>query len=433
MNSRATDGRCRGAGVLWRSVRCSWLGFVLCVLAVAGSLAEFVVRRGSIPRMLAEASQGSAFGVQLAMLVGLLCLCTALPSVFLRPLPAGVVVTAASVGSLALLQTVTVAGLAAQLVSQYRLGRRGHGVAAVLCALPFLVFALAGSVDLDERVRVVLLAALAPMAACAGLARRSQVAEREHHAVREVMAGSQWENVARSERARIVHELHDVVGHHISMIAVQAETARVATPGMPGAGAERLLGIGDTARAALTEMRRLLGVLREDTAADGATGERRPQPDLSRLGELLDEARGASHATIRLILSGSPRVLAQGVELVAYRIVQESLTNARKHAPGHPVDVELHYGEADLHLSVRDNGPGPPPRNADTGHGLLGMRERVAAVGGTIRTGPGERGGFLVRATFPVRATVPVRAGFPAGTHMNRARPTSARTTERTT
>lgn len=419
VNNRATAGRDGWIGTLRRaseSARGAVFLPVWCVLAVGESLVEFVVRRGSIPRMFADASQGAAqgggvAGVQLAMVVGLLCLCTALPLALLRPLVAGAAVAAASFGSLAIFSTVTWAGIAAQLIAQYRLGRHGHGVAAMLCGVPFLWPALVGSADFDYRVRAVLLAALAPAAACAGLQRRARERDREHRAVREVMADNQWENAARTERARIVHELHDVVGHHISMIAVQAETARVATPGMPATGAERLLGIGDTARAALTEMRRLLGVLRDDTESEGGGGgERRPQPDLSQLNELLDEARRASTATIRLILSGTPRPLGPGTELVAYRIVQESLTNARKHATGDPVDVELHYAEDALHLSVRDNGPGPPPVLPYPGHGLLGMRERVAAVGGLIRTGPGEHGGFLVRARFPLKAARTDRA-----------------------
>ncbi|MER7188391.1 sensor histidine kinase [Streptomyces hyaluromycini] len=211
---------------------------------------------------------------------------------------------------------------------------------------------------------------------------------------------TEWENAARGERARIVRELHDVVGHHLSMIAVQAETARVATPGMPAQGAERLLGIGDTARAALTEMRRLLGVLRADTGPETG-GERGPQPDLRHLNDLLDEARSAAGGSVRLVLSGFPRALDPGVELAVYRIVQESLTNARKHAPGAAVDVELHYADDRLHLRVRDNGPGPDTGQHPYGHGLLGMRERAAAVAGDVRTGSADVGGFLVAARFP--------------------------------
>ena len=127
------------------------------------------------------------------------------------------------------------------------------------------------------------------------------------------------------------------------MIAVQAETARLTTPGMPAAGAQRFAEIGDTARAGLTEMRRLLGVLREDAGETAA--DRHPQPGLAQLTELIDEAREASGAGARLIVSGPVAPLDPGVELAAYRIVQEALTNARRHAPGAAVDVELRYDD----------------------------------------------------------------------------------------
>ena len=237
------------------------------------------------------------------------------------------------------------------------------------------------------------------------------------------------EHTARGERARISRELHDVVAHHISMIAVQAETARLTTPGMPAAGAQRLSSIGDTARAALTEMRRLLGVLREDT--ETGLADRQPQPGLRQLNELLDAAREASGTGARLILHGAPVTLDPGVELAAYRIIQEALTNARRHAPGAAVDVELLYDDDRLQLFIRDNGPGPPrvrpaealpdavspgmlsagplsPGNGGRGgvrpyggHGLLGMRERAAAVGGELSTGEAVGGGFLVWASLP--------------------------------
>ncbi len=230
------------------------------------------------------------------------------------------------------------------------------------------------------------------------LRRRAEAAVRD--ASRRAFEATLLEHTARGERARIARELHDVVAHHISMISVQAETARLAVPGMPDEGARRLLAIGDTARTALTEMRRLLGVLREDAGAGPA---RRPQPGLRQLLDLIDETRASGAAGVRLIVRGDVAALDPGLELAAYRIVQEALTNARRHAPGAAVDVEFDYAADALRVTVRDNGPGPGGGTA--GHGLLGMRERAAAAGGDVRTGPGPVGGFLVEATLPLGGT----------------------------
>jgi signal transduction histidine kinase len=259
----------------------------------------------------------------------------------------------------------------------------------------------------EAGVLTLFLASLAPASAFAGIAQRALAEASSHDAARQAAAGHLLEHVARGERAAIARELHDVVAHHISMIAVQAETARVSTPGMPAAGARRLSAIGDTARAALTEMRRLLGVLREDAGADTPALE--PQPGLEQLNELLDAARDASVSGARLILSGAPVALDPGVELAAYRIVQEALTNARRHAPGAGVDVELHYAECALSVRIRDTGPGPSEHAPAGGHGLSGMRERAAAVGGELRTGAATGGGFLVDATLPIDASAALR------------------------
>lgn len=226
---------------------------------------------------------------------------------------------------------------------------------------------------------------------------RAEAAARDE--ARREMERSMVEFTALGERARIARELHDVVAHHISMISVQAETARLTTPGMPPEGASRLLAIGETARTALTEMRRLLGVLREDTEEEP---DRTPQPGLHQLLDLIDENRAAGGGRTRLIVSGKLVPLSAGVELAAYRVVQESLTNVRKHAPGAAVDVEIDYAPELLRLRVRDNGPGPHPGNGSAGHGLLGMRERVGTVGGELRTGAAPAGGFMVEASIPV-------------------------------
>ena len=225
---------------------------------------------------------------------------------------------------------------------------------------------------------------MTPAAAWAGAALQSRSAARAHSAAQEIIADTSFEHAARGERARIARELHDVVAHHISMVSVQAETARLTTPGMPAAGAQRLSAIGDTARAALTEMRRLLGVLREDAETD-TVAARHPQPGLLQLNELLDAAREASGSGTRLIVNGSPVPLDPGVELAAYRIAQEALTNSRRHAPGAAVDVELHYLDDVLCVRIRDNGPGPPGthRSAATGYSAWAnaQRQSVASCG----------------------------------------------------
>jgi signal transduction histidine kinase len=327
---------------------------------------------------------------------------------------AALAVSAASVLSLTLFHALTVAGLAAQLIVLYRLGRGRSPALAAGLAMPYLLVALADPGHGESRIVTILLASLAPVAAWVGIAQRARGEALEHAAARQIIAGTLIEHTARGERARISRELHDVVAHHISIIAVQAETARLTTPGMPPAGAQRLSSIGDTARTALTEMRRLLGVLREDT--ESVATDRRPQPGLRQLNELIDAARDSSAACTRLIIRGPLTPLDPGVELAAYRIVQEALTNARRHAPGAAVDVELHYTVDALQVRIRDNGPGPPPAPTAQGlqtdrshaggppaggHGLLGMRERAAAVGGSLRTSAARGGGFLVEVALP--------------------------------
>jgi signal transduction histidine kinase len=185
------------------------------------------------------------------------------------------------------------------------------------------------------------------------------------------------------------------------MVAVQAESARLAVPGMPPDGAQRLSAIGDTARAALVEMRRLLGVLRQEAGIEAA--DRHPQPGLDQLNELVDETREVSGCATRLILRGAPIPLDPGVELAGYRIVQEALTNARRYAPGAAVDVEMTYSDDRLRLRIRDNGPGRDPSGPAGGHGVVGMHERAAAVGGNLRVGPAPGGGYLIEAILPAK------------------------------
>jgi signal transduction histidine kinase len=382
---------------------------------VAAALLAVAAVTEALTRAAGAGVGGSSLVLSL-LAVAILALATTLPLGFFwaQPAAAAIAVTAASLLSLGVFQVFTVAGLLGQLTVLYRLGRHGpqHAGARFLAAglaAPFLVLALAvpHAGGREEAILTVLLASLAPAAALTGIAVAARSEALVHSAARQAIAGTLMDHTARGERARIARELHDVVAHHISMIAVQAETARLATPGMPAAGAQRLSEIGDTARAGLTEMRRLLGVLREDAQAampgDQST-DRQPQPGLRQLNELLDGARDTSGAGTRLIVSGPPATLDPGVELAAFRIIQEALTNARRHAPGAAVDVELHYSDDALRLRVRDNGPGPPAVPLAGGHGLAGMRERAAAAGGGLHTGPAPGGGFLIEATLPAKA-----------------------------
>jgi signal transduction histidine kinase len=372
---------------------------VLGLLALAEAVTRLVV---------GGADAQNALGVCLLALAG------TVPLGLLPPAGAALAVGAADVLALAPLRALTVAGAGALLIAAWRLGdRAGHPAEralAVALGLPFLVFALAGPrpAATEDAFLTMTLAVLTPAAALAAITRQARREAAENRAARQVIAETLVEHTARGERARIARELHDVVAHHISMIAVQAETARLTTPALPAVGAQRLLAIGDTARAALTEMRRLLGVLRDSTGSAANAGPQlAPQPGLAQLAALLDEARDASGAGTRLILRGPPLTLDPSIELAAYRIVQEALTNTRRHAPGAAVDVELHRTPDCLHLRVRDNGPGPPAADLARGHGLVGMRERAAAVGGELRTGPAAGGGFLVDATLPARIEAP--------------------------
>ena len=309
----------------------------------------------------------------------------------------------------------TAAGTVALAVTLALLGARHRWLTAALVIMAFAAYAaVAVVVDPDMPDGPAVALALVTLGAViAGRARRLQRQARVRDATTQTMTAAFLEYEARGERARIARELHDVVAHHISMIAVQAETARLATPGMPPDGARQLLAIGDTARTALTEMRRLLGVLREDTGTDSDTATRRqPQPGLHQLVELVDDARASAGATTRLVVRGCVAPLDLGIELTVYRIVQEALTNARRHAPGAAVDVELDYAADALVVRVRDNGPGPSGAlaadgSSTGGHGLLGMRERAAAAGGRLSVGAAPVGGFLVEATLPAARRTP--------------------------
>jgi signal transduction histidine kinase len=205
------------------------------------------------------------------------------------------------------------------------------------------------------------------------------------------------------ERARIARELHDVVAHHMSVIAVRAETAPFRIPDLPEAVKDDMAETSAIAREALTEMRRLLGVLR---GAD-ADPERVPQPGMDRLEGLVAAVQGAG-LTVDVRVEGHQRPLPPAVELSAYRILQEALSNALRHAPAAPAAVEVLYEAERLRLRVRNDRPRVPGANpvpGAAGHGIVGMRERVAMLGGTLSARPTSDGGYLVEAVLPLATT----------------------------
>jgi len=240
--------------------------------------------------------------------------------------------------------------------------------------------------------------------------RRAYYASLEDRAARlEAERDAQAQIAAVAERARIARELHDVIAHNVSVMVVQADGASYTLDADPGRAREALAAISATGRQALAEMRRLLGVLRREE--EGGTSERAPQPGIGELGELLDQARGAG-LPVSFTVEGEPQALPGGIALTAYRIVQESLTNTRKHAgPVASASVTLRYSEAAVMLAISDDGRGDLGGAAmpgATGHGLTGMRERVAACGGSVAAGPRPGGGFEVVATLPL---IPAQAG----------------------
>jgi signal transduction histidine kinase len=203
------------------------------------------------------------------------------------------------------------------------------------------------------------------------------------------------ELAAAQERARIARELHDVVAHGLSLMVVQAEAAEEILAHDPDAVAGPLHRIQETGRQSLGEMRRLLGVLRGSETGEPTA----PQPSLSRLPELTDEA-SAGGLPVEVHVDGEERELPLGVQLTAYRIVQEALTNARRHAAARSAVVRLSYDTDALRIEVSDDGRGPT--GGRPGHGLIGMRERAALYGGTLTAGAGPSGGFSVSARLPL-------------------------------
>ncbi len=263
-----------------------------------------------------------------------------------------------------------------------------------------------------------LVLALALACAVAGWLGVTLLRERRRH--REALEDRHWllererESAARTavdaERSRIAGELHDIVSHNVSLMVVQAGAAREVLPSMPGEAAEALLAVEGAGREAMTELRHLLGLLAPSQTGEDGT-DLSPQPSMSRLGKLIDRFAFAG-LEVEVRISGEPRPLPAGIDLTAYRIVQEALTNAFKHGDGGKAEVTVRYADHYLRVEVLNSGPsvlsGEAPRAAaakrgdGAGRGLLGLHERVAVYGGDLDARRRLGGGYRVRARIPL-------------------------------
>jgi signal transduction histidine kinase len=258
----------------------------------------------------------------------------------------------------------------------------GHPLASMIAGIAVTAAALA--LGDDRRTR---------RAYFDGLEERAARLERERDALAAVAAST--------ERARIARELHDVVAHSLSVMVAQADGASYIVGSDPLRARQAMTTVADTGRAAMTEMRRLLGVLRPTDRGSDLV----PQPGVHEIPELVAQVRGAG-LPVDFVVDGAARELPAGMELAAYRVVQEALTNTLKHSgPGATANVALRYDRAILTVEIADDGAGiRRPGDDAAGQGLAGMRERVGMYGGTLRTGRDQTGGFTVTARFPLDA-----------------------------
>jgi signal transduction histidine kinase len=218
---------------------------------------------------------------------------------------------------------------------------------------------------------------------------RAAIAERERETATRIAVAE--------ERARIARELHDVVAHAVSVMVLQVGAVRHGLPQELENDREALSGVEQTGRAALAEMRRLLGAMRRD----GENPELTPQPGLDNLDSLLADV-GRAGLPVQMHVDGDPFPLPRAIDLSAYRIVQEGLTNALKHARASQADVTIRYGTDELRIEVRDDGEGASMGQTQGGLGLIGVRERVKIYGGEMSAGAAPEGGFLLTARLPL-------------------------------
>jgi signal transduction histidine kinase len=358
------------------------------------------------------------FGPDLALTVGLLA--TA-PLAVIRRYPAAAIATVLAanacfvlVGRLSWSVAAVIGWIGALAVAPILLPRRQAARAVALTEIAVLLGAadLNGNVSPWDATTAEALAVIAAWGAGEMVRARRQAAAERAAAAAQVRRLSERAVVAR-ERASIARELHDVVAHHVSMIAVRAATAPYSLPELPESGRAVLAEIAEESRTALTELRVVLGVLRSrDGAADAA-----PQPQIADIDCLISRMTSAG-MNVTMTMTGSVRQLPASIELCCYRVVQEALTNAGRYARGSKVRVELSFA-VDAVAATVENSPAPAAQAGqagqaarasvakadEVGYGLTGLRERVAMLGGEFQAGPGSDGGFAVQALLPMQVS----------------------------
>ncbi|MEE4423485.1 sensor histidine kinase [Streptomyces bugieae] len=343
-----------------------------------------------------------------SLVIALAVLASAAALTWRRSYPAiAVLAVVAVLVSFAAGSDLYIAAAASGLIGCYTLGRRrvAHPAAVVVAGsvLSLIVnqwhIATWGWPACSPRLYAewfVLTVAILAAVSMGDAVRAREETRRERTAAQARLIEMERRQAAEAERAAIARELHDVISHSVSMIAVQAEGATYTTPGLSPQARDGFQQIAASARSSMAELRRLLSVLR--TGPDDKAGTA-PQPTLDALDDLITQHRSVG-GEVELRISGERVALPTSWELSAYRIVQEGLTNARRHAPGAHTVVEIGYCSDRLAVRIADDGPGPAGPT-HTGHGLVGMQERAALLGGKLTAGPGPDGGFLIEAEIP--------------------------------
>lgn len=374
---------------------------VLIVLAAIGGAFEVVLRQEAV-----ESPRTALWFMVLAVLF------VVLPLLGRRRLPFAAPVAVWLLGATlsfvnGLLIATTAGVFAAGMVAAYLLGNLRDAVQARI-GLAIVIGGAAIIVYNDPNRspgEFIFVPALFTIAWLAGFAMRERVAQAEAAEQRATQAEREREAAARvavaEERARITRELHDIVAHAVSVMVLQVGAVRHRLPEALAKDKGALTAVEQAGRAALTEMRRLLGAMQDD----GRQAELAPQPGLDSLDRLIDEVRRAG-LPVSVHVEGVPSPLPPAIDLSAYRIVQEGLTNSLKHSGARHADVTVRYAECGVQLEVRDDGVGATASDG-LGHGLAGIRERVKIYGGEMNAGSAREGGFVLSASLPLEGYQP--------------------------